>query len=111
MKITNKQMLEFYSLFDRKYNNTDDIKLKWNISEIAKNIYEIKSRFETQKNELINKYGVESEDGVKSISLSDPKIQELFDCECEISPISLEDISKLNLTLEEMMILKPIIKA
>lgn len=111
MKIKNKQMLSIYNVFFNKYNNTEDIKTKWDISEVAKQIYEIKNRFEVQKNEIIEKYGTENEEGVKSISLSDPNISQLFECECDISPIPLEELQNLNLTFEEMMILKPVINA
>lgn len=110
MKITNVQMLNIWAVFNNKYENAEDIKTKWNIMEISKSIYDIKSRFETEKNSIVEKYGEVNKEGFKTLSLDDEHIKELFMCEAEVSPIPLEDLDKLHLSLEEMMILKPIIE-
>lgn len=109
MKITNAQVLYIWNVFNNKFEKTKDIKIKWNITEIAKEIYDIKSRFDIQKDAIINEYGVESEDGTKSLPLTDEHIKELFMCESNVSPISLEEITELNLTFDEIMVLKPIL--
>lgn len=110
MKITNMQMLNIWSVFNNKYENADNIKTKWDITELAKEIYEIKSRFDNEKNAIIEKYGEDSKEGYKTLSLDNEYIKELFMCEADVSPILLEDIDKLNLSFDEIMILKPIIK-
>lgn len=109
MKITNVQMLNLWGIFNRKFEETNDIKIKWNITEIAKEIYDIKSRFDIQKDTIINEHGKENEDGTKSLPLSDEHLQELFACESNISPIPLEELDKLKFSFEEVMALKPIL--
>lgn len=109
-KITNIQMLNIWGVLDSKYKNTNDIKLKWFISDVAKDIYDIKFRFDAQKNAIIEEFGQVNEDGLKALPLEDEHIQQLFSCESEVSPIPLEYLDKLNLSFEEMILLKPIVE-
>ena len=111
MKINNIQVLNIWNIFNNKFEKTDNIRVKWTITEIAKDIFDIKSRFDTEKDQIINKYGQENEDGSKSLPLNDERIKELFMCESNVSPISLDELESLNLTLEEIMLLKPILIA
>lgn len=110
MKINNAQMINMWNVFDRKYNETNDVKVKWNITEIASEIYELKRRYEAHLNEIIMEYGEEKEDGNKSLTYEDKHVKELLNCESEVKEISFEDICKLSFTFDEIMILKPILK-
>ena len=109
MKINNIQVLNIWNILNNKFEKTDNIRIKWTITEIAKDIFDIKSRFDTEKDQIINKYGQENEDGCKSLPLNDEHIKELFMCESNVSPISLEEVTELNLTFDEIMVLKPIL--
>lgn len=110
MKINNAQMLNIWNIFDRKYNNSNDIKVKWKITEIANEIYELKKRYEASLNEIIMKYGKEKEDGNKSLTYEDKHVKELLECESDVKEISFEDICQIGFTFDEIMILKPILK-
>lgn len=110
MKVNNIEVLNIWTIFSNKYQKTDNITVKWKIMEVAKEIFDIKSRFDIEKDNVVNKYGVENENNQKVLDVNDKHFQELLKCETSISPIPFKEISEIDFTLEEMMILKPIIE-
>lgn len=110
MKITNYQMISVWNIFNKKYNESNDIKVKWNITEISKEICDLKKRYEASLNEIIMKYGKEKEDGNKSLTYEDKHVKELLECESDVKEMSFEDICQIGFTFDEIMILKPILK-
>ena len=109
MKVTNRQMLDIYHILVNKYNGTEDVQVKWDIMEMSNEIFVLHTRFESYKNEIVDKYGAEDGKGNKTLSVQDPNIQDLFKCESEISPLPLSIVGRIGLTFDEMMVLKPYI--
>lgn len=111
MTINNVQMLNIYEVLERLFNSTNDIKLKWKLStsKLTKEIYEIKSQFEQQKEFIIQEYGQEK-DGQKFITRDNIHFVELLKCESEVSTVNIDDLDGFNLTLEDMIILSVIIQ-
>ena len=110
MKLNNLQILNIYSILKNKYEELNDIKAKWKLALLSEEIFKIKSRFDLEKNNIIEEYGVENDNEVKSLDVNDKHIQELLLCESEISPVSLEELGDFLFTMEELIVLKPIIK-
>lgn len=110
IKVNNIQVLNAWSILNYKYLNTEDIKLKWLIIELADELFQIKSRFDIEKENIIKKYGIEdNEKNQKVLDMKDKHFQDLLSCESEISPIPYEKLEILSLSLDEIMVLKPFI--
>ena len=111
MRLNNLQVVNIYTILNSKCQNLDDIKLKWKLVGLSEQLFNIYHRFEKEKNELIQKYGKEDEKiGQMTLSGNDKHFKELLMCETEVSPILLSDLQGVPLSLDELMVLKPIIK-
>lgn len=111
MKINNLQVLNICSILKNKYDETNDTQIKWKIVSISEELFKIKSRFDLEKNNIIEQYGVEDEETKqKTLKIDDEHFQQLLGCESDIPPISLDDLDGISFSLEEMIVLKPIIK-
>lgn len=111
MKLNNLQIINIYVILNSKCQQLDDIKLKWKLVGLSEQVFNIYQRFETEKNDIIQKYGkADEKTGQMTLSGNDKHYKELLKCETEISPIPLEDLQGVPLSLDELMILKPIIK-
>ena len=111
MKLNNLQIVNIYAILNSKCQQLDDIKLKWKLVGLSEQVFNIYQRFETEKNDIVQKYGKEDEKtGQMVLNGNDKHYVDLLKCETEISPIPLEDLQGVPLSLDELMILKPIIK-
>lgn len=110
MKLNNLQVLNIYAILNTKYNQLDDIKLKWKLANLSEDLFKIKARFDNEKNQLIDKYGTENEEKIKSLDVNDKHFKDLLMCETEISSILLDDLSDFLFTMDELIVLKPIIE-
>lgn len=111
MKLNNLQITNIYTVLNNKCQQLDDIKLKWKLVGLSEEIFQIYQRFETEKNNIIQKYGKEDkETGQMTLNGNDKHFVDLLKCETEVSPVLLEDLQGVPLSLDELIILKPIIK-
>lgn len=110
IKINNIEVLNLWNVLSQIYLGLgDNISLRWKLMSLCNEIFQIKLRFDLEKDKLIDKYGKTNDEGQKYLSQNDEHIKELLLCENNISPISLTDIQDFNFSLEIMMALKPML--
>ena len=104
--LKNKDLGAVNSAFLSLGNHQSDIALKWELAKYTKKIDEAYALFNNQVQSLIKEKGnisldVNNEDYLKLLSL---------DIDIEVDKLSLEEVSKFNPTMQELMNLSSIIK-
>lgn len=111
MKLNNLQILNIYTVLNNRCEQLSDIKLRWKLAGLSEEIFGIKQRFEAEKNNIIQEYGKEDEKTKQmSLDVNDKHFKELLNCETEVHPILLSELNDIPLSIDELLILKPIIK-
>lgn len=109
-KINNIEVLNIWYILSQVYLGLgDNISLRWKLMSLSSEIFQIKSRFDLEKNKLVDLYGEVDDDGQKILSQNDEHMRELLLCESDITPILLTEIQDFNFSLEIMMALKPML--
>lgn len=110
IKIKTIDILNVWNVLSQVYLALDDnITLRWKLMDLSSEIFTIKSRFDLEKDKLVDKYGKMNDEGTKFLESSDVHIQELLLCENSISPIKMSDIQEFKFSLDIIMALKPIL--
>ena len=111
MKLNNLQILNIYTVLNNRSEHLKDIKLRWKLAGLSEEIFGIKQRFELEKNNIIQEYGKEDKETKQmTLDANDKHFKELLNCETEVKPILLSELNDIPLSIDELLILKPIIK-
>lgn len=93
-------------------NHQSDIALKWELAKYTKKIDEAYALFNNQVQSLIKEKGKKDDKGNISLDVNNEDYLKLLslDIDIEVDKLSLEEVSKFNPTMQELMNLSSIIK-
>lgn len=113
MEFKNKEIMKIADTLVNLYNKSKAITLKWELANMSTPFIDTKNRIQQEINNIIEAEGViDEETKVKEIKPNNQHYVELINIVTDIDTIliKLELLSDVDISIEEMMIIKKLIK-
>lgn len=111
MKLKNSDIRGTYSLLFNVGNRITDITLRWKLALLTEPLMAINELISTEINKLVEEQG-NDEKGQKVLSIDNADYIKLMNLETEVNMqyININELQDFNLSISELIMLKPIIK-
>lgn len=113
MKLKNKEIMDITNILQSLGNKTSDIKERWALAMMCEPYLHAQELIKNETNKLVSEQGERDEQGIKTLRTDNEDYVSLLGCDSSIKAhsIPLESFANFNLQINELIALKPIIKA